>query len=278
MPTATSAPVEKFTCGLAEGVAAVNAQFVASNSSIRHLYGSAERDASWSANPHFRISRASFLGTIKNPSPWSDFQINANGVAMARTPTSLYPVRLPLCWSISPAFGALWSGITWPAVAICFRPLLGANFLRLAPVITGTFRIEPIQPAGVSVPAGVPGANKCPEKHPVGAAKHRITILHSNTEQDVHRTAQRLLLQPCRLIFARQHAAADLVKVADLAAYPELMWLHQIRVASCRRAWGCLLFDCRLAWAGVDSSEYGAALPRTFCIIHWHMCVGASAT
>ena len=38
---------------------------------------------------------------------------------------------------------------------------------------------------------------------------------------------QRLPVQPCGWIFAGRHDTTDLVKVADFARYPELMWLHK---------------------------------------------------
>jgi len=66
---------------------------------------------------------------------------------------------------------------------------------------------------------------KCPEKHPVVGCQARHHHLHSDTEQDVHSPRHKgFFYSHVGWIFARQHAAADLVKVADLAAYPELMW------------------------------------------------------
>jgi stearoyl-CoA desaturase (delta-9 desaturase) len=52
--------------------------------------------------------------------------------------------------------------------------------------------------------------------------------LHSDTPQDVHSPRQAgFLYSHFGWIFDRRHDKADLSRVADLAAYPELMWLHR---------------------------------------------------
>jgi stearoyl-CoA desaturase (delta-9 desaturase) len=63
------------------------------------------------------------------------------------------------------------------------------------------------------------------------AAKHRHHHLHSDTEQDVHSPLHRgFVYSHVGWIFGRQHDATDLLKVADFASYPELMWLHKLEV------------------------------------------------
>src|SRR4029450_10091467 len=60
------------------------------------------------------------------------------------------------------------------------------------------------------------------------AAKHRHHHLHSDTERDVHSPRHRgFWYSHVGWIFVRRHAATDLVKVGDLARYPELSWLHR---------------------------------------------------
>src|SRR5260370_38094250 len=59
------------------------------------------------------------------------------------------------------------------------------------------------------------------------AAKHRHHHLHSDTVYDVHSPRRHgFLYSHVGWIFARPHNTTDLVKVADFARYPELMWLH----------------------------------------------------
>ena len=60
------------------------------------------------------------------------------------------------------------------------------------------------------------------------AAKHRHHHLHSDTEDDVHSPRHTgFIYSHMGWIFARQHDTFDMVKVADFARYPELMWLHR---------------------------------------------------
>jgi stearoyl-CoA desaturase (delta-9 desaturase) len=60
------------------------------------------------------------------------------------------------------------------------------------------------------------------------AAKHRHHHLHSDTPHDVHSPRHKgFLYSHLGWIFAHHHAEVDLLKVSDLARYPELMWLHK---------------------------------------------------
>jgi stearoyl-CoA desaturase (delta-9 desaturase) len=60
------------------------------------------------------------------------------------------------------------------------------------------------------------------------ASKHRHHHLHSDTERDVHSPNHKgFIYSHLGWIFSRKHDKADLVKVADLTRYPELMWLHK---------------------------------------------------
>ncbi|MGB6905864.1 MAG: fatty acid desaturase [Methyloceanibacter sp.] len=60
------------------------------------------------------------------------------------------------------------------------------------------------------------------------AAKHRHHHLHSDTGRDVHSPRHKgFIYSHMGWIFDRRHDVADLTKVADLARYPELMWLHK---------------------------------------------------
>ena len=60
------------------------------------------------------------------------------------------------------------------------------------------------------------------------ASKHRHHHLHSDTETDVHSPRHKgFVYSHLGWIFSRKNDVADLVKVADFARYPELMWLHK---------------------------------------------------
>ncbi|MGF1624907.1 MAG: acyl-CoA desaturase, partial [Alphaproteobacteria bacterium] len=63
------------------------------------------------------------------------------------------------------------------------------------------------------------------------AGKHRHHHQNSDTAEDVHSPRHKgFLYSHLGWIFARKHAKADLDKVADLARYPELMWLHRLEL------------------------------------------------
>jgi stearoyl-CoA desaturase (delta-9 desaturase) len=100
------------------------------------------------------------------------------------------------------------------------------------------------------------------------AAKHRHHHLHSDTVQDVHSPRRHgFLYSHFGWIFARTHRTADLVKVADFARYPELMWLHRHeRVPAIVLGVLCFLIG---GWAGlVVGFAWSTVLVyhATFCI------------
>jgi stearoyl-CoA desaturase (delta-9 desaturase) len=59
------------------------------------------------------------------------------------------------------------------------------------------------------------------------AAKHRAHHLHSDTSEDPHSPRHGVLHSHIGWVFDRRHDRTDLVKVADLARFPELRWLHK---------------------------------------------------
>ncbi len=213
-------------------------------------------------------SPAQLPRTIKNPRPVSDFQINANGVSNGAHADIVYPSALPFVLVHLACFGALWSGITWPAIAICFVLYcvrifaIGAGYHRyFSHRAYSTGRVFQFLLAFL--------AQTSAQKSILWwAAKHRHHHLHSDTEQDVHSPRHKgFFYSHVGWIFARQHAAADLVKVADLAAYPELMWLHKYELLPAV-ALGvvCFLFA---GWPGLVVGFFWSTVllyHATFCI------------
>jgi stearoyl-CoA desaturase (Delta-9 desaturase) len=60
------------------------------------------------------------------------------------------------------------------------------------------------------------------------ASRHRHHHLNSDTEADVHSPRHRgFIYSHFGWIFTRSSDTTDLVKIADFACYPELMWLHK---------------------------------------------------
>jgi len=100
------------------------------------------------------------------------------------------------------------------------------------------------------------------------AAKHRHHHLHSDTEYDVHSPRHKgFLYSHLGWIFSRKHETTDLVKVADFAQYPELIWLHRYElVPAVFLAVVCLIIA---GWSGLIVGFFLSTVlvyHATFCI------------
>jgi stearoyl-CoA desaturase (delta-9 desaturase) len=140
----------------------------------------------------------------------------------------LYPTTIPFILIHVACFAAIWTGVTWQAVAIgvvlywvrIFA--IGAGYHRyFSHRAFSTTRIFQFVLAAV--------AESTAQKSVLWwAAKHRHHHLHSDTAHDVHSPRHKgFIYAHLGWIFVRQHDEADLTKVADLTRYPELMWLHK---------------------------------------------------
>ncbi len=140
----------------------------------------------------------------------------------------MYPSTLPFVLLHVSSVAAFWSDITWPAFAICVT----LYWLRMFAITAGYHRYFSHRAYSTSrlfqfVLAFL--AQSTAQKSVLWwAAKHRHHHLHSDTPQDVHSPRHRgFFYSHVGWIFYRRHDATDLVKVADLAAFPELRWLHR---------------------------------------------------
>jgi stearoyl-CoA desaturase (Delta-9 desaturase) len=140
----------------------------------------------------------------------------------------VYPSALPFVLVHLACFAAFWSGISWQAVVIC----VVLYWVRIFAVGAGYHRYFSHRAYSTSrafqfVLAWL--SQSTAQKSVLWwASKHRHHHLHSDTEHDVHSPRQRgFLYSHVGWIFSRRHSKTDLVKVDDLARYPELMWLHK---------------------------------------------------
>jgi stearoyl-CoA desaturase (delta-9 desaturase) len=143
----------------------------------------------------------------------------------------VYPSVLPFMLIHLGCAAAIWSGITWPAVTIC----VALYWLRMFAIGAGYHRYFSHRSYSTGrlfqfVLAFL--AQSSAQKSILWwAAKHRHHHLHSDTHRDVHSPRHKgFVYSHVGWIFARQHDAADLVKVADFASFPELKWLHKFEV------------------------------------------------
>ena len=140
----------------------------------------------------------------------------------------IYPSAIPFVLVHLACFAAIWSGVTWQAVVIgvvlywvrIFA--IGAGYHRyFAHRAYSTSRAFQFVLAFLS--------QSTSQKSVLWwASKHRHHHLHSDTPEDVHSPRHKgFLYSHVGWIFSRHHDTTDLVKIADFARYPELMWLHK---------------------------------------------------
>jgi stearoyl-CoA desaturase (delta-9 desaturase) len=144
----------------------------------------------------------------------------------------LYPSALPFVAVHLGCLAAFWTGVTWPALALC----VGLYWLRMFGVTAGYHRY-------FSHRAFATGrifqfllaflAQSSAQKSVLWwAAKHRHHHLHSDAADDVHSPRHTgFFYAHVGWIFARRHDGTELSQVADLARYPELRWLHRLELA-----------------------------------------------
>jgi stearoyl-CoA desaturase (delta-9 desaturase) len=140
----------------------------------------------------------------------------------------VYPSAIPFILVHLTCIGAIWSGVTWQAVAIA----IALYWLRIFAIGAGyhryfSHRAYATSRAAQFVLAAL--AQSTAQRSVLWwAAKHRLHHLHSDTEYDVHSPRHKgFLYSHVGWIFAAKHDTTDLVKIADFARYPELMWLHR---------------------------------------------------
>jgi stearoyl-CoA desaturase (delta-9 desaturase) len=144
----------------------------------------------------------------------------------------VYPHTIPFVLVHLACFGAIWTGVTWEAVAIA----VVLYWLRIFAIGAGyhryfSHRAYATGRAFQFILACL--AQSTAQKSVLWwAAKHRHHHLFSDTEHDVHSPRRTgFLFAHVGWIFTQKHDTTDLVKVGDFTKYPELMWLHRYEVA-----------------------------------------------
>lgn len=144
----------------------------------------------------------------------------------------VYPSTVPFLLVHLGCVAALWTGVTWPAVALC----VALYWLRMFAVTAGYHRYFSHRAFATGrvfqfVLAFL--AQSSAQRSVLWwAAKHRHHHLHSDSPEDVHSPRHSgFLYSHVGWIFARAHAGSDLAKIADFARYPELRLLHRFELA-----------------------------------------------
>ena len=140
----------------------------------------------------------------------------------------IYPSTIPFILVHLACFAAIWTGVTWQALALGVALywirifFIGAAYHRyFSHRAYATGRVFQFVLAFM--------AQTTTQKSVLWwAAKHRHHHLFSDTEHDVHSPRHTgFLYSHVGWIFAKRHDETNLVKVADFARYPELMFLHR---------------------------------------------------
>jgi stearoyl-CoA desaturase (Delta-9 desaturase) len=180
----------------------------------------------------------------------------------------VYPAAIPFAMVHAGCFLAIWSGITWQSLVLC----AALYWLRIFAIGAGYHRYFSHRAYATSRPfqflLAFLAQTTAQKSVLWWAAKHRHHHLHSDTEDDVHSPRHKgFLYSHLGWIFARRHDTADLVKVADLAAFPELMWLHRYELLPpLVLAVLCLLIA---GWSGLVVGFFWSTVlvyHATFCI------------
>ncbi len=140
----------------------------------------------------------------------------------------VYPSAIPFALVHLASFAAIWTGVTWQSVVLCIVLYWG----RIFAIGAGYHRYFSHRAYSTSRVFQFILAVACQSTLQKSvlwwAAKHRHHHLHSDTEDDVHSPRHTgFLYSHMGWIFAKRHDTFDMVKVADFAKYPELMWLHR---------------------------------------------------
>ena len=180
----------------------------------------------------------------------------------------IYPSVMPFLLVHLGCFAAIWTGVTWQAVALCFL----LYWARMFGVVAGYHRLFSHRAYATSRPVqflfALLAQSSAQKSVLWWAAKHRHHHVHSDTPQDVHSPRHKgFIYSHVGWIFARQHDATDLAKVADLARYPELLWLHRFeQVPAVVLAILCFLIA---GWPGLIVGFFWSTVllyHATFCI------------
>jgi stearoyl-CoA desaturase (delta-9 desaturase) len=143
----------------------------------------------------------------------------------------MYPSAIPFVLMHLGCLAAIWSGVTWSALALC----AALYVLRMFAVVAGYHRYFSHRAFATSrafqFVLAVVAQSSAQKSVLWWAAKHRHHHLHSDTEEDVHSPRRKgFIYSHLGWIFDRKHDQADLTKVADLTRWPELVWLKKFEL------------------------------------------------
>ena len=193
--------------------------------------------------------------------------------ASAGAPSDIvHPDAIPFIVVHLSCLAAIWTGVTWQSLALC----VGLYWLRIFAIGAGYHRYFSHQAFSTSrafqfVLAFL--AQTSAQNSVIWwAAMHRNHHLYSDTALDTHSPRRHgFVYAHVGWIFDRRHKAPDLVRVADLTCYPELVWLQRFELApAIITAIGCYFIA---GWPGVVVGF----LWSTVLVYHATFCINSLA-
>jgi stearoyl-CoA desaturase (delta-9 desaturase) len=167
---------------------------------------------------------------------------------------------------------AIWTGVSWGALAIC----VGLYWVRIFAVGAGYHRLFSHRAydtsRGFQFVLAFLAQTTAQNSVLWWAAQHRQHHLHSDTAEDPHSPRRRgFVYAHVGWIFDPKHAEADLVRVADLTCYPELVWLDKLEhLPAALTALLCFLLA---GWSGLVVGF----LWSTVLVYHSTFCINSLA-
>ncbi|MCW5696870.1 MAG: acyl-CoA desaturase [Bauldia sp.] len=139
----------------------------------------------------------------------------------------VYPSALPFILIHVAGLGAIFTGVSWSAVALC----IGLYVLRIFAIGAGYHRYFSHRAYATSrwfqFALAFLAQTSAQKSVLWWASKHRHHHLHSDTVEDVHSPRHKgFWYSHFGWLFTERHRTVELVKVDDLARYPELRWLN----------------------------------------------------
>ena len=140
----------------------------------------------------------------------------------------IYPEAVPFVLVHLACFGAIWSGVTWPAVWVG----IALYWIRMWAITAGFHRYFSHRSYKTSrffqFVLAFLGQTTAQRGVIWWAAIHRHHHLHSDTPEDVHSPLHSgLFFSHVGWIFSRRKSKPDYSTVPDLTQYPELRWLNR---------------------------------------------------
>jgi len=185
---------------------------------------------------------------------------------------ALNPQALPFVMVHLACLAAIWTGVTWQALALCF----GLYWLRIFAIGAGYHRLfsHKAFSTGRVFQFVLAFLAQTAAQNSVlwWAAQHRRHHLYSDTAEDPHSPRrQGFFYAHVGWIFDPKHAETDLVLVSDLAAFPELAWLDRFEHApAVLTALACFLIA---GWPGLVVGF----LWSTVLVYHATFCINSLA-